>query len=100
MITVTFKSDHKRKTISKKTREQVRQDQGVECHYCSRKTTTRNRHLDHIVPVESGGTNDPDNLVVSCKACNARKSKKPYYQYINERIDAVELELKTLRSRL
>ena len=29
--------------------------------------------LDHMVPLKQGGTNDPTNLVLSCKHCNASK---------------------------
>ncbi len=32
--------------------------------------------LDHIVPREVGGTNDPSNLVTSCMDCNERRSTK------------------------
>jgi len=30
-------------------------------------------HIDHLYPVSWGGTNDLDNLVLSCPKCNRRK---------------------------
>lgn len=70
------------------------------CHYCGVKTTTKNRQLDHIIPVASGGTNDADNLVVACRTCNRKKGKTPYADYINKRLKQIELELNSLGKAL
>lgn len=32
---------------------------------------------DHIKPKKHGGTDDPDNLTLSCHACNMVKGEKP-----------------------
>jgi len=32
--------------------------------------------IDHIVPVSRGGTNDPENLVLTCPSCNYSKGTK------------------------
>lgn len=32
---------------------------------------------DHITPLARGGTNQPDNIQVLCRACNARKHANP-----------------------
>lgn len=44
---------------------------GDVCAYCGRRTALMT--IDHVVPICQGGTNDPDNLVPACMACNARK---------------------------
>lgn len=88
-----------RKSIPAKMRAAVVKQCGIACHYCGRKTTTANRHLDHIIPVEAGGINSVDNLVVSCKKCNTEKGKKEYTAYIENRIKITELHLATLLSR-
>lgn len=33
-------------------------------------------HVDHIVPLHRGGTNDCSNLTLSCASCNSRKGSK------------------------
>jgi 5-methylcytosine-specific restriction endonuclease McrA len=30
-------------------------------------------HVDHVIPKSKGGTDDPDNLVAACQACNLVK---------------------------
>jgi len=32
--------------------------------------------VDHIIPIEQGGTNDHDNLASRCKSCHSRKTAK------------------------
>ena len=33
-------------------------------------------HADHIIPLSRGGTNWPDNIALSCQACNLSKANK------------------------
>ena len=38
--------------------------------------------IDHIIPTVCGGTDDPSNLVLSCRSCNCAKSaKSPIYHH-------------------
>ena len=30
-------------------------------------------HVDHVVPIAKGGSNGPENIVLACPSCNARK---------------------------
>ena len=56
------------------------------CCYCNRRWWNAVRKsLDHIIPVALGGTNDSDNLVLACLACNDRKrdlSVKDFAEYL------------------
>lgn len=47
---------------------------GFACHYCGRKPPEVELHVDHVIPVADGGTDDPANLVAACFDCNAGKS--------------------------
>ena len=86
---------NKRVAIPKATRE-AKYAETIHCHYCGKKTAKRERHLDHILAVERGGTNDPANLVVSCKVCNTKKSTTDYTAFIDREIARVQLHLDTL----
>jgi 5-methylcytosine-specific restriction endonuclease McrA len=44
------------------------------CIYCTKKLAKY--HIDHIMPIALGGTNDVDNVQLLCQGCNLRKSSK------------------------
>lgn len=33
-------------------------------------------HVDHLIPLSRGGSNSPENLVISCPSCNSSKGSK------------------------
>jgi len=43
------------------------------CHYCEQKVSPKDLTMDHLVPLARGGLSVKNNLVPSCKACNAKK---------------------------
>lgn len=49
---------------------------GNSCEYCRAPDAVFNFPLevDHFVPLSRGGTKDLENLVLSCRACNAYKA--------------------------
>ena len=63
-------------------------DDGL-CRYCSRDafhctfywrdgTGVLLPAIDHVIPVQQGGTADPNNLVLACAKCNGKKgSRRP-----------------------
>lgn len=55
--------------------ERIYRAQRGKCYYCG-KSVGNEYHVDHVVPISRGGSNFPDNLVVSCPSCNCRKSDK------------------------
>lgn len=52
------------------------------CAYCN---TNPYGHIDHIVPVALGGSNDIENLVPACASCNLSKNAKPIEQFLDEK---------------
>ena len=46
------------------------------CVYCRRRLRRIQSHIDHILPVNQGGSNEPDNLQLLCAGCNVRKSDR------------------------
>lgn len=47
------------------------------CYYCGKfEPLRRNRTIDHRVPISKGGLHIQENLVPSCRSCNASKGNK------------------------
>ena len=55
-------------------RDQYDRQKG-KCFYCHIKVGDR-YHVDHVVPLMLGGSDGPENLVIACVPCNAKKSYK------------------------
>jgi 5-methylcytosine-specific restriction endonuclease McrA len=69
------------------TRLAIYERDGFECAYCRRPAFGsddfgppvyfgKGLSLDHLIPIELGGDNDPENLITSCISCNSAKSAK------------------------
>lgn len=63
----------KRRSISKKKLIAVMQKSNSTCVACG---STEDLHVDHIIPLSRGGTNDLDNLQMLCSRCNLSKGTK------------------------
>ena len=46
------------------------------CQYCAKKASISELTYDHVVPRSRGGEHTWDNVVASCRACNARKEDR------------------------
>lgn len=74
----------KREPISPRTRYEVFERDGYTCQYCGAKAPNVELHVDHIVPVSKGGTNDLSNLVTACAECNLGKSNLETTKFTGE----------------
>lgn len=45
--------------------------------------------LDHVIPLHLGGTSDPSNLVMACRACNRSKGAKQVAEWIRAVHDGI-----------
>lgn len=73
-----------------KYRDYLMQRDGGACVYCG---ATENLCIDHMVPVQLGGDDDPMNLAMACKACNSGKSGRTPemagYQFTNKATEVI-----------
>lgn len=62
--------------------------EGGKCHWCSVHLTMHPGapgealpanyfHVDHVIAICDGGTNDEDNLVAACASCNHKRARDP-----------------------
>ena len=60
---------------------------GGKCMYCKidlRKDGGKYEfHIDHIVPMSSGGTDEIGNLAVTCPMCNSAKGVRPLSEHMD-----------------
>lgn len=63
--------------LSKAERFEVFKRDAFTCRYCGRSTPDVTLHVDHVLAVANGGTNETENLVTSCVECNLGKSDTP-----------------------
>jgi len=66
----------KRISLSKSKRFEVFNRDSFTCQYCGRIPPLVMLHVDHVIPVAKGGTNDMENLTTSCAGCNSGKGSK------------------------
>ncbi|MCM2280097.1 MAG: HNH endonuclease [Oligoflexia bacterium] len=62
--------------ISKSLRFEVFKRDSFKCVYCGTEAPGVVLHVDHIIPVAKGGTNEITNLVTACQPCNSGKRDK------------------------
>jgi hypothetical protein len=65
-----------REAIGARLRFEILRRCNFACYYCGIPAAmgVKQLHIDHVIPVDLGGTNDPWNLVAACWDCNAGKT--------------------------
>lgn len=65
-----------REKIGARLRFEVLRRCNFACYYCGVPAAfgVRSLHIDHVIPIDLGGTNDPWNLVAACWDCNLGKT--------------------------
>lgn len=68
--------------------QELYRDQEGRCAYCGISIypdIPNDIHLDHVIPIVSGGSNHIDNLVLSCEFCNLSKKDRPLKKWLEIR---------------
>ena len=63
--------------VSTRTRFEIFKRDGFRCKYCGANAAQTLLHVDHVVAIANGGTDDAENLVTACADCNLGKSDVP-----------------------
>jgi 5-methylcytosine-specific restriction endonuclease McrA len=72
----------RRRLLDAVIRTKLSESQNHRCCYCGRVTNNipfskLQATLEHVIPKSRGGTNDYDNLVMACSACNNNRGSLP-----------------------
>lgn len=71
----TSTQTHKRSPISRRIKAQIWRKSDGHCWYCGDELNPfTNFEVDHFLSLKNGGSNAYENLVPSCRQCNANKS--------------------------
>lgn len=81
---VEFEKEKKRRKalrneITRKLRFEILERDNYKCFYCGaspKNDPNVKLEIDHIIPLDKGGTNDKNNLVTACWDCNEGKKNK------------------------
>ena len=88
-----------RKAISEKIRYQVFSEDNFRCKACGRGTEDGVKlTVDHIRPVDWGGTNDRSNLHTLCEECN--RGKKAWIDSVPSQIMREVMDKSTVEQRI
>lgn len=78
----THKKTYRRPKISHAKRLRIFNKCHGLCHYCHKKLTLDDCHIDHMTPISRGGSNDDDNLTLACPECNESKGTLTENEYL------------------
>lgn len=74
--TLANKSINRQRRVTPKLRMQVLARDGFRCILCGRNAEESTIHVDHIIPVSRGGSNEIDYLATLCLECNLGKGNR------------------------
>jgi 5-methylcytosine-specific restriction enzyme A len=66
----------RRRQLTRAVQNSVFKRDGFTCRSCRAEPLIENLHIDHIVPLSAGGSDDLSNLQVLCRDCNLSKGSK------------------------
>jgi 5-methylcytosine-specific restriction endonuclease McrA len=72
----TKETAHYRSCDWKAKRQRILIRDAFTCRQCGKVIDGKRAHVDHIIPLEDGGTDDDANLQVLCDADHGRKTRE------------------------
>lgn len=94
-----FRAKQKARLLAKKQRRRYQKkltDDGTvtgdviyqrkDCVYCGAPLTPESRTIDHMIPLNLGGTHSASNVTACCLSCNSKKRDLPFDEWL-ERLD-------------
>lgn len=86
---MNYSTDGSHRTGSRFLPFRLKRFEGKPCPYCRRPMMRAKSHLaarapsrDHMTPRSRGGTDDPSNILVCCRACNEDKGSLDHVEYL------------------
>ena len=70
-----------RKRLDPELRRQLYERQNKKCGYCGNKIGFSEVTVDHKIPLSRGGPDCMDNMICSCKPCNALKGNRTVEEF-------------------
>ena len=64
---------NKRKKQSKAEREKIYKKTNGKCAYCGCTLPYEKMQIDHVIPLNLGGSDTEENMLAACRSCNHRK---------------------------
>ena len=82
-----------RPAISRRLRFEVLRRDRHTCRYCGATAPGVRLHVDHVIPVSLGGSDDPSNLVAACADCNGGKGSTSPDEHIIAEVSDLTLRM-------
>ena len=73
---MSYKRFNKRDNSYLKYKKELYEEMNGKCGYCGCELDYKKATIDHKVPLAVGGTNDRENLIISCFSCNHYKRNR------------------------
>ena len=84
MFVLPFYSKPHRPKFNRTDKDILSHWQGIRCGGCMTKLPLRNLTVDHIKPLEKGGSDRPSNLQLLCGTCNSMKGTGTQRQLVRK----------------
>ena len=73
MVEKNKKKVVQKRNVSNSVKQAIRKEYKYKCQYC-KDTDTKAIHIEHIISLDKGGSNDLENLTLACERCNLKKA--------------------------